>query len=369
MCAAAFAAAALAGCLVASRDGSAPLAIDHGAHVERGVGCTDCHEGATKEARAGMPKPDTCAACHDPKTDKPAIAGQVETFDAMLSSPTRTAAWPSPAVAGPGYADVRFSHAQHAAAKVECASCHPGAASGPRPNPGGPMRMAACVDCHRESGAYAAKGPGKPAAPPTATAVALALAAPLVTVPAPRRDECATCHERIGKDAPPPSHGPTWTLQHGVVSRMSDRGTTSERCELCHTRASCDWCHAQQKPPDHTEPFRETTHGFNAAMDRSRCMACHREDSCDRCHQEIQPLTHVPGFGAPQDLHCVSCHLPVSMTGCVVCHKGTPSHGRAPPKAPGVSAHRPGTPPSTCLSCHRQISHPVTMDDCNQCHR
>jgi hypothetical protein len=321
-----FAAAVLAGCFGALRLASGPPRFDHAAHAKRDLGCTDCHEGAKTGVRAGMPPADFCANCHDPKSDKPAVAERVAAY-------TRTA---GEAPLAPSYGEVKFSHVRHVGAKIDCTACHTGALTWAVATPGGPLTMQQCMDCHEKRGA------------PNA---------------------CATCHSKIGKETPPPNHDKGWTLHHGIISRTADRSHPAERCDLCHARAACDACHAQEPPRDHTNPWRTATHGLAASMDRSRCLACHQADSCDRCHEVQPPRSHGPGFGAPADRHCVTCHLPVETMGCVACHKGTPSHATAPPKPPTVSAHRPTTPPEECLSCHRHISHPVTFENCNACHR
>src|SRR5204863_9297004 len=51
-----------------------PRPFNHEAHIVRGVACADCHEGAEKEARAGMPAKAFCMNCHeelDKEKDKP----------------------------------------------------------------------------------------------------------------------------------------------------------------------------------------------------------------------------------------------------------------------------------------------------------
>jgi hypothetical protein len=323
---------ALAGCFAAMRAASGPPRFDHAAHLKRDLACIDCHEGGATKDRAGMPPIDTCTGCHEPKDDRPEVTASIRDYmDARTAN-----AFPTPAVHGPTYRDVKFSHKRHADAKVDCAKCHEGATKGALAAPAGPMAMDTCVDCHDRKKAA---------------------------------NDCATCHSELGKGAQPRNHRPGWILHHGPVSRIPDRSQVAERCDVCHAQSDCDDCHARNPPRNHTNPFRTVGHGLEASIDRSRCIACHQADSCDRCHEVQPPRSHRAGFGAPQDRHCISCHLPVESSGCVACHKGTPSHALAPPKPPTVSAHRDDVPPQECLICHRVISHPVTLENCNLCHQ
>src|SRR5437868_13436396 len=51
-----------------------PRPFNHEAHTVRGIACIDCHEGAEKEVKAGMPAKAFCMNCHedlDKEKDKP----------------------------------------------------------------------------------------------------------------------------------------------------------------------------------------------------------------------------------------------------------------------------------------------------------
>lgn len=318
--------ALLAGCIAGVRTAYEARYFDHATHAEE-MGCVDCHEGAEDEDRAGMPDGELCSDCHDPDMDDEGVTARIKAYGKASGDGAR---WPSPAVRGPSYADVTFSHAVHVGGvDVACTECHPGAEESAAANPGGPMAMAACERCHEERGAPSG---------------------------------CATCHERLARDTRPPNHGAGWPLHHGPVSRNPDPGRVQEQCSLCHTQSDCDSCHAQTEPRDHTDAFRVATHGLAAAIDRSRCMACHQSDSCERCHEVSPPRSHRAGWGSPRDRHCFACHLPVSGEGCVVCHKGTPSHEALSPPQPAWH-----TPALDCRECHP--THPDNGQDCNLCHR
>jgi hypothetical protein len=325
-----------AGCIAALVESDlARRSFTHAAHIKRDLSCTDCHEGAEKEARAGMPGPEKCNDCHDPKEGaKDPGRPVIDAYAARLPE----ARYLRPA----SYADVRFDHSKHVAKKLDCARCHEGAATGPIATPAGPMRMDRCLGCHREI-----KGERPGSSPPL---------------------NCAACHEKLKTSIPPTSHDGDWTRRHGPIARMGPSERTAERCDLCHTRSSCAQCHAATRPGDHTTNFTIAGHGLRASMDRDRCLACHRTDSCERCHENEPPRSHVAGFGAPRDGHCTSCHFPLGDQGCVACHKATPSHLTAPPR-PAGGVHATAASPGECLLCHRRLPHVDGGFDCKACHR
>jgi len=365
----------VAGCIAALRDSVGPPVFDHAGHMKRELACVDCHagvappkQGADASARApGMPPVSLCNECHGPRFDREETLRWIADWGAARE---RTPHPPTTTAFGPTYWDVTFAHGPHLAKGIACAECHAPAISpeiadatfalAPAPDRpyGGVPTMGLCQACHVREDARAG-------------AVAASASNSSGHGGAARLNDCATCHVKLADPArgAPRNHEQAWELRHGLASRTPDRALVAEKCDMCHARSSCDQCHAQNPPRDHTNPFRTATHGLNAAMDRSRCLACHQADTCNRCHEVQPPRSHSPVFGAPRNGHCVSCHQPVASTGCITCHPGTPSHSLAPPKPPSVSAHRTTTDPAECLACHRQVSHPVTFDDCNQCHR
>jgi hypothetical protein len=71
-------------------------------------------------------------------------------------------------------------------------------------------------------------------------------------------------------------------------------------------------------------------------------------------------------WGGKRSRHCLNCHQPLrpdSPDGCGVCHKGTPSHDRAP-RQPGWH-----TPDMQCLLCHSPLPHADNGQNCNACHK
>ncbi|HLU39326.1 MAG TPA: cytochrome c3 family protein [Planctomycetota bacterium] len=316
-------------CLFAPNGGEVAVAFSHAVHVgEKNLTCTFCHPGVHTRADAGLAPVEVCAPCHDRlDRDRPPelrlLAAHYEEYR-YRRTPVATLA-----------DDVRFSHRVHVQdAGLDCAACHGDVAhSAGIPQPA--VRKADCMGCHAERGAS---------------------------------NECATCHEAIDRAWPPPTHDRAWLRRHGEVFRARSEASV-DRCELCHDATqSCDACHREVMPQDHTEHFRLRGHGTFAAIDRSRCFTCHvhRRDFCDRCHQSTRPLSHVAGFGPPQNRHCTACHLPAAQSGCTTCHEGGAPHPTADPMPAWHS------PAMNCRQCHGAgvaLPHPDPGHQCTACHR
>jgi hypothetical protein len=319
---------ALAGCaLLGGKSQEArDFAFSHRVHVaDQGLECGGCHPGAETADEPGIVPLPACQLCHaDQDAQKPPERQVAALFSGKQFVATKRLEL------GEGYV---FPHGRHASAGIECAACH-GAMDAnedvallPR------ITMDACVACHQSRG---------------------------------MQTGCATCHPAIRQDAKPSTHSGTWTLRHGAVARSgSDR--TADRCEACHTPTGCASCHETTMPRSHTNEWRRGGHGLTAGLDRSGCATCHKPDTCTSCHAETPPRSHTAGWGAPSDRHCMTCHFPLQSQGCVVCHKGTPSHDAAPPKPPG---HNPA---ANCRLCHtpasdHQVPHVDNGDNCNICH-
>ncbi len=304
-----------------------PRPFNHEAHTVRGIACLDCHEGAEKEVRAGMPSKAFCMNCHeelDKEKDKP-LEKKVAWFLAGNGEPQ----W---ADFGRQTKEIKFSHGSHAG-KAACTSCHAGMDKNTGLVPHGPQRMTECMACHQEK----------------ATA----------------KTDCSICHATIDRTHPPANHLQLWARLHGPCARQGAEVATANNCALCHQQNACVTCHQTVPPEDHTAFWRLRAHGVASELDRSRCATCHTSDSCVRCHQQTAPVSHTAGWNAPKDRHCTSCHLPLQASGsCAVCHRETPGHLLAPPKPAWHNAAM------NCRACHAtSLKHPDNGDNCNACHR
>jgi len=122
-----------------------PFPFPHKTHVEKKVGCTEyCHESATKGPVAGLPSLKTCMICHESiATDRPLI--QQITAQAKRGIDME---WQRVY----GYAaesHVRFNHAPHLRAKVECSTCHGRIDQQTVAERNVDLKMGFCVDCHK----------------------------------------------------------------------------------------------------------------------------------------------------------------------------------------------------------------------------
>jgi hypothetical protein len=123
-----------------------PIAFPHNTHVANKLGCTDyCHEAATKGPIAGLPSVKTCMICHDAiATDRPLIKRiTTEYSDKHLDIPWQRVYGYAP------QAHVRFNHAPHLRAKVECSTCHGNIAGQTVAQRNVNLTMGFCVNCHR----------------------------------------------------------------------------------------------------------------------------------------------------------------------------------------------------------------------------
>lgn len=123
-----------------------PFPFPHNRHVEKGVKCTEyCHEAVTKGPLAGLPSIKTCMICHDAiATERPLIQKLAE-----IQKTGVDLAWQR--VYGfPEESHVRFNHAPHLRAGVECSTCHGDVARGTVAERLIDHTMGFCVNCHRE---------------------------------------------------------------------------------------------------------------------------------------------------------------------------------------------------------------------------
>ena len=122
-----------------------PIPFPHKTHVANKIGCTEyCHESVTKGPVAGLPSVKTCMICHESiATDRPLIQ-QIT----ALSKQGIDLSWQRVY----GYAaesHVRFNHAPHIRAKVECSQCHGRIDQQTVAERSVDLKMGFCVECHQ----------------------------------------------------------------------------------------------------------------------------------------------------------------------------------------------------------------------------
>ena len=123
-----------------------PIEFPHDVHVQRKIACTRyCHGTVTTGPVAGLPSVRTCMLCHNSiARDRPRIQQITEMRKKGIDL-----AWQR--VFGyPAESHVKFNHAPHIRAKVECATCHGNIAEQTVAQRNVDMTMGFCVNCHKE---------------------------------------------------------------------------------------------------------------------------------------------------------------------------------------------------------------------------
>jgi hypothetical protein len=122
-----------------------PIAFPHKTHIAKQAMCTDCHESVEKGPIAGIPSVKTCMICHSQiATDRPLIKEVAAYSEKGVEIPWKR-------VYGfPHEAHVRFNHAPHIRANVDCKTCHGDLANQTVAERSVDHNMGFCVTCHRE---------------------------------------------------------------------------------------------------------------------------------------------------------------------------------------------------------------------------
>jgi hypothetical protein len=122
-----------------------PIAFPHKVHIEKKAACTDCHESVERSPIAGIPSVKTCMICHSQiATDKPLIKQVTDYSEKGIEIPWQR-------VYGFTHeAHVRFNHAPHIRANVDCATCHGDLSKQTVAERVVDHNMGFCVNCHTE---------------------------------------------------------------------------------------------------------------------------------------------------------------------------------------------------------------------------
>ena len=128
-----------------------PIPFPHKTHIEKAMlKCTEtCHEAVTKGPQAGIPSVKTCMICHDSiATDRPLIMKITnDYYKKGVDLPWQRVYGFTPEV------HVRFNHAPHIRASVDCATCHGDLSKQTVAERSVDHNMGFCVNCHRQKNA------------------------------------------------------------------------------------------------------------------------------------------------------------------------------------------------------------------------
>jgi hypothetical protein len=122
-----------------------PIAYTHTVHLAQGLQCEFCHVGVDKGPDARIPGVAVCMTCHQAiDVDNPEIKKIAAYADRGEDIP-----W----VRVYNYSEsahVKFNHAPHIHAGVECASCHGDMTKQTTAERKINLNMGYCIDCHRQ---------------------------------------------------------------------------------------------------------------------------------------------------------------------------------------------------------------------------
>ena len=124
-----------------------PIPFSHSIHYDIAfLNCEYCHDGASQGPIARIPSIRTCIGCHaEVATDRPALQLLTSYWDRGEEPPwQRVYGWTEEA-------HVRFNHAPHIRAEVDCSTCHGDLTVMEVAEPVVEHTMSFCVDCHTEN--------------------------------------------------------------------------------------------------------------------------------------------------------------------------------------------------------------------------
>jgi len=122
-----------------------PIAYSHKQHIALGLYCLDCHSSADTGAAATIPSVRKCMLCH-----AKIAAGKPEIQKlAAFAKNQREIPWQRVYGFAPE-ALVKFQHAPHARAKIDCTTCHGDMGQAFTAERLVKHDMGTCLSCHRQ---------------------------------------------------------------------------------------------------------------------------------------------------------------------------------------------------------------------------
>lgn len=125
-----------------------PIAFTHQVHLQKGLRCANCHAGVDRGPDARIPSVNLCMMCHQTiATNKPEIQRLKAYRDRGEDVPWQRVYGFEPS------AHIRFNHAPHIHAGVDCAVCHGNMTTQTVAVREIDHTMGFCMDCHRQKNA------------------------------------------------------------------------------------------------------------------------------------------------------------------------------------------------------------------------
>jgi formamidopyrimidine-DNA glycosylase len=125
-----------------------PIAFNHQLHLKNGMECASCHMGVTEGPDAGIPSVSFCMACHqEVATNNPEIKKLAAYAAKEQDIPWKPVYWFYPSE------HVRFWHAPHIRAGVDCQQCHGDVTQQTVAVRSKNLNMNFCITCHKAKGA------------------------------------------------------------------------------------------------------------------------------------------------------------------------------------------------------------------------
>ena len=122
-----------------------PIAFNHKVHLAKGMKCDICHSSVAQGPDAGIPSVKFCMACHQViATGNPEIKKVAAYAAKGQDIPWQRVYWFYPSAA------VRFWHAPHIRAGVDCSTCHGDMSQQTVAVRAKNITMHFCLNCHRE---------------------------------------------------------------------------------------------------------------------------------------------------------------------------------------------------------------------------
>ena len=123
-----------------------PIAYSHRQHIALGLQCLDCHSSADTSAAATLPSVHKCMLCHAKvATAKPEVQKL-----AAYHAKRREVPWKR-VYSFDRDALVKFPHAPHFRAKIDCSRCHGDMTQATTAELLVKHTMGTCLSCHRQN--------------------------------------------------------------------------------------------------------------------------------------------------------------------------------------------------------------------------